>query len=95
MADAVVRLVVRDGSLFIPSSAMDAENREWFGDAGALLVYRYPAGDYDIIPYPLSVSGSWRSKLRSCLFDARECGRLPVDAQEVELPNGERFPIEA
>lgn len=90
---ALVRLVARDGKLFIPSSAMDQENRDWFGDEGAILVYCYPEGDVDTISYPLSPSGSWRPMLRSCLLDARECGRLPADSQAVELPNGERFDL--
>ena len=89
----LVQLFVCGGSLFIPSSAMDQENREWFGDDGAILVCRYPDGDVDTIAYPLE-SDAWRDRLRSALFDARECGKIPGDSQAVELPNGERFDIE-
>lgn len=88
-----VRLVARDGSLYIPSSVMDAENREWFGNEGAILIHHYPAGDVDTIPWP--TPAEWVDRLRASLYDAREQGMLPYKCNVVELPDGERFAIES
>lgn len=89
---SVIRLVDRFEMLFIPASGfVDREARRWFGDDGAACVYHYPGGDCDSIPWPMG--SEWCDRLRSCLFDARECGLLPLDCEAVELPSGELFSV--
>ena len=62
--------------------------------AGELLVWQYPAGDYDILCWPLD---HWKERmmLAEKLFEAREwAGELPQSTEAVVLPDGEKFVIE-
>ena len=60
---------------------------------GDMLIYRYPAGDIDCVPWPLKCE--FRSEtevnhqLASCLYDERECGGW--DGHHVLLPDGTKF----
>ena len=62
--------------------------------AGELLVWRYPAGDVDILSWPLD---HWKERmmLAEKLFEAREwAGELPQSTEAVVLPDGTKFVIE-
>ena len=65
---------------------------------GDVLLYFYPAGDCDSIPWPLisefRLEIKLREQLASALFDAREMGIIPLFAQSVLLPDGTRFCID-
>lgn len=80
-----IRLIADGGHLCFPTSD-DGEP--------SLLMYRYSAGDIDLIPWPLV--SEYRDKetlerdLASALYDERECGKIPVNAV-VELPDGTVF----
>ena len=58
-----------------------------------VLIYHYPAGDIDTIPWPLKCEfrgeGEVRVQLASCLFGERECGSW--DGDHVYLPDGTPF----
>ena len=91
MADKTIRLVKgSDKKLYFPACGLDAENLEFFGGNDVAILYRYEC-DYDRISWPLRAGDD--AKLRSCLFDARECGLLPSGCKSVELPDGQAFAI--
>jgi len=59
---------------------------------GELLVYAYPMGDVDLIPWPRSPdkpAKEWTGQLACALFDAREMGYW--DGNAVQLPDGTEF----
>ena len=57
-----------------------------------LLLVRYPAGDCDRCPWPMTTEEE-KHNLASALYDAREMGEIPDD-MSVWLPDGEEFRIE-
>lgn len=91
--ESKVRLTVQGNYLCFPCTGFDEETREYWGDEDVAVVYRYPAGDCDVIAWPLE-GEEWEKMLRSCLFDARESGVIPPRSQAVELPDGTEFAIE-
>ena len=58
-----------------------------------LLIFHYPAGDIDTIPWPLKCEFRGQTEIKrqlaSCLFDERECGGW--DGDHVLLPDGTKF----
>lgn len=61
-----------------------------------ILVYHYPAGDIDTIPWPMHCEfrgdNQIRQQLASCLFDEWECNDTCADCDRcVVLPDGELF----
>lgn len=62
------------------------------------LMYFYPAGDMDTIPWPLTsefrTDDVLRYQLACALYGARECGILASDRKEVTLPDGTEFSID-
>jgi hypothetical protein len=69
------QLIAKDGHLHTPT--------------GNLLIYRYAAGDVDLINWPLPDED--RRMLASTLFDEREMGGIPGNANAVLLPDGSLF----
>lgn len=67
--------------------------------ADTILVYMYPAGDADTIPWPFKkdaywTQSKWNKALAGALFDAREMGDLPGNTKAVLLPDGKEFVID-
>lgn len=56
------------------------------------IIYFYPAGDIDLIPWPLE-SDEDKGKLARALYDEVEMGFLPSNTRSVLLPDGEVFEI--
>lgn len=84
-----IRLVVSPESSF---PALKLPGSRHPGDE--LLVWQYPAGDVDILCWPLK---NWKERmmLAEKLFEAREwAGELPQSTEAVVLPDGEKFVIE-
>jgi len=99
----VIRLVADEhGHLYFPqgghrwpAAGSDAKVEYDCPDEPHLLVYRYPAGDVDLIPWPLQCEFSTHEqlveRLKGALFDERECNSFfPSDAI-IELPDGTEF----
>ena len=95
-----IRLVAINGDLYFPKgghfNAFEQDQlpqrRE---ETEAILMYQYPAGDYDTLPWPLESKlrspGKLRFHLAAALYDERECNEFfPTDA-EIELPDGTLF----
>jgi hypothetical protein len=80
--DAMIKLIARDGYLYI-------------GDD--IIVYVYPAGDADTIPWPMKSDFRSDAKIRNhlarALYDAHEMGDLPHGTESVLLPDGAEFNI--
>lgn len=87
-----VTLVVENGKLHTKHSDItDSAMREFFS-SDPVLVFRYPEGDGDSIPWPMKKKH--RKMLASCLYDDREMGVIPY-VPSVILPDGSEFFIEA
>ena len=75
-----VKLVAKDGIL-------------WAGET--LLLRVYDAGDCDTCPWPMvsdySTAAQLRERLAITLYDAREMGDIPSDADIVLLPDDTEF----
>lgn len=56
-----------------------------------ILLIRYPEGDYDRIPWPLTPK--FRPRLASVLYDAYEVG--DTDDREFTLPDGTTFNVDS
>jgi hypothetical protein len=85
-------LVVEHGRLHTQhSDIVDKAMREFFS-SDPVLVFRYPEGDCDTIPWPMKKEH--RPMLALCLYDDREIGVIP-DVPSVILPDGSEFFIEA
>lgn len=58
-----------------------------------LLIFRYPAGGIDTVPWPLKCEfrseTEIKHQLASCLYNERECGSW--DGDHVYLPDGTAF----
>ena len=84
---AIVQLVAKNGSLRIPLSAITPQAvKDYQLTEDSMLVYRYSAGDCDLIAWPKPNL----NHLASTLFDARETGMVE-DIRSVLLPNGQEF----
>jgi hypothetical protein len=63
----------------------------------SLLIFHYPAGDTDTLPWPLKAEYrsdvQLRGQLRTALWDAIETGELPSDTDSVLLPDGTEFKL--
>ena len=66
-------------------------NPNLFLNEGRILLVRYPAGDYDTIPFPFTNEED-RHNLASALYDEYEFGNL--SSRTVLLPDGQPFNIE-
>jgi hypothetical protein len=92
-----VRLIVKNNALYFPHGGtdFDAPGCPASPDLPALLIRRYPAGDFDTVSWPLPRAKAKReSALRNlayALFDERECNDLFPHAAVVELPDGTAF----
>lgn len=58
---------------------------------GSRLIFRYPEGDCDSIPWPMTTK-EHREHLASCLYDAFESGE--IDKRTVALPDHTPFNID-
>lgn len=85
MAKQEIQLIVnKNGFLTYPDCVVD----EWTDEPVKHIIVRYPEGDCDCIPWPLT--GSWEEDLKSALFDDRECYGCLSDCRYVLLPNGKK-----
>jgi hypothetical protein len=82
-----VKLVDREGSLYVPAPGDD-----YFGRFEAILIYVYPAGDCDVACWPM-VEERDKWILGGALYGAVECGLISHMHGDfvVQLPNGENF----
>lgn len=93
---SAVKLVEEFGRLCVPNAALHEQHvRDWFKDENPVLIYHYPAGDVDTIPWPIESEFSSREQLlehlQVALLDCIETGTLPVDTAAVLLPDGSTF----
>lgn len=61
-------------------------------ESGAVILYTYPAGDCDQIPWPLTTDAE-KGMLARALYDMREMGGISGGAERVELSDGTLFEI--
>jgi hypothetical protein len=66
----------------------EKHGRLYAGENMLLTTNTYGEPDWPNYPNPDS------KVLAICLYDAREMGHIPLDAMQVELPNGEVFTID-
>jgi hypothetical protein len=90
-----VRLIVKNNALYFPFGGTDFDKPGCPSspELPTLLIRRYPAGDFDTIPYPFPKrkAAELRKRLAFALYDERECNDLfPRDAV-IELPDGTVF----
>ena len=96
-----MKLIIKDGIVHTPKSALSAS---WLKDNKSfpslyriedrMLMYRNNYGEPIICR--VKENGAFdKADLAIALFDARETGQIEGDVQEVELPNGETFIIDA
>lgn len=82
LAPLPIRLTCLDGHLYL---------------GGEPLIYFYPAGDVDCLPWPLVAEyrtpEELRDQLRRALQDEVETGHLPDGTQAVMLPDGTMFAL--
>ena len=93
-----MKLTVISGVLHFPIGGADA-NFKPKADEPSLLVYFYPSGDVDTIPWPLTqreyssrTVSDLRRQLAGALYNERESNPLfPQGLDTVELPDGQFF----
>ena len=93
-----MKLIPLSGVLHFPVGGIDA-NFKPKADEPSLLVYFYPSGDVDTIPWPLTqreyssrTVSDLRRQLAGALYNERESNALfPQGLGTVELPDGEMF----
>ena len=68
---------------------------------GQLILFRYPAGDYDTFSWPLHSCGmgtdpKWKTRmmLAEALYGLRESGCIPPSCNTVKLPDESLFDID-
>lgn len=66
--------------------------------AGYVIVYRHPAGDVSTFSWPLDTEFTPEeeqiTEIVRALYDERECGTVPSDADAIELPDGRVVSLE-
>ena len=93
-----MKLTTISGVLHFPVGGGDA-NFKPKADEPSLLVYFYPSGEVDTIPWPLTqreystrTSADLRRQLAGALYNERESNSLfPQGLDTVELPDGQVF----
>ena len=93
-----MKLTAVSGVLHFPVGGVDA-NFKPKADEPSLLVYFYPSGEVDTIPWPLTqreyssrTSADLRRQLAGALYNERESNSLfPPGLDTVELPDGQLF----
>lgn len=93
------RLVAIDGTLYFPHGGTTDTDWRPLESEPSMLIRRYPAGDCDTVPWPLtsefSTYAQLRYRLAVALFDERECNEWFAYEDRVELPDGELFDLDA
>lgn len=96
MEPNAIKLIVVDGNLYLDHD-VNAVNQDDDNIDGIdnILIYQYPSGDYDFIPYPAETSGwtmgQWVERLIRTLFNGRETGAFPSHVNVAILPDGTRI----
>ena len=93
-----MKLIAISGVLHFPVGGVDA-NYAPKANEPSLLVYFYPSGDVDTIPWPLTqreyssrTASDLRRQLAGALYNERESNSLfPQGLGTVELPDGQFF----
>jgi hypothetical protein len=93
-----MKLTVISGVLHFPIGGVDA-NYEPKANEPSLLVYFYPSGEVDTLPWPLTqreyssrTASDLRRQLAGALYNERESNPLfPQSLDTVELPDGQFF----
>lgn len=86
-----IRLIALADMLYFPKGGNFGDEP----DAPSLLVFLYPAGDADTVPWPMvsefASQEQLRNRLARALFDERETNPYFPDDAVIELPDGTVF----
>jgi hypothetical protein len=97
MRKSTIRLIVKNGVLFMPHGGWDQRYEE-AGERESIILYRTPAATFEAIGFPLADSPATLSsqiKLALALRDELQCNPFMGPADVIRLPDGSVFDFEA
>jgi hypothetical protein len=97
MRKSTIRLIVKNGVLFMPHGGWDHRYEE-AGERASIILYRTPAATFEAIGFPLADSPATVSsqiKLALALRDELQCNPYMGPSDVIRLPDGSVFDFEA